>query len=123
MRGLRRVAGALIVVAAGSAHAQLDADSSLKLVAMSASMNEMAAACGHITPADLEKAQAKQREATLQGGITAAQYEASYSKAKDDFLKRWGTLSKAQQAESCNKAKTLSEQAAKQAKQLEQRIK
>ena len=120
MRRWCKLTAALTLVTAGGVHAQLDAESSLKLVAMSAGMNEMAAACGHITPAELQKTQVNQREATLQGGITAAQYEASYTKAKEDFLKRWGTLSKAQQSEKCNQVKALSEQAAKQAKQLEQ---
>lgn len=122
MRKLHTWGCLVALVLTGVAHAQDEGAVSPKLVVMSASMNEMAVACGHMSASEVAQLLPKQRESMLQAGITAAQYEAAYAQGKAEFAKRWSSAPKTQQAQSCAHIKTMSEQSAAQAKEIEKKM-
>ncbi|MEZ2738975.1 hypothetical protein [Comamonas jiangduensis] len=100
------LAGALL---ASAVAAQPLDTSQTSLIQLAASMNEMALSCGHMSAAQLQKAQAKQREAMLRQGVQPAQYEVAYAGAKTDFATRWASISQDEQARNCAQVKAMSE--------------
>lgn len=79
------------------------------IVRMSASMNEMALACKHMSSEKVDEAKAKQKSATLSDlKVAEADYEKLYSAAASDFKKKWSSMSAQQQQQSCDQAKKMS---------------
>jgi xylose isomerase len=113
---------ALAGLLAATAHAAAPDGTSIKLVELSASMNEMAIACGHMSASDVAAAQAKQRQAMLDQGVSAKDYDKTYATARSNVLKKWESVSKQQQQSSCAQLKAYSDQAAASAGKLEQQL-
>ncbi|MDR0215518.1 MAG: hypothetical protein LBJ15_16160 [Comamonas sp.] len=79
------------------------------IVRMSASMNEMALACKHMSSEKVDEAKAKQKSATLSDlKVAEADYEKLYSAAASDFKKKWSSMSAQQKQQSCDQAKKMS---------------
>jgi len=79
------------------------------MVRMSASMNEMALACKHMSSQQVDEAKAKQKSATLKDlKIPEADYEKLYTATASDFKKKWVSMSAQHQQQSCEQAKKMS---------------
>lgn len=92
----------------GSAWALGDAESDAKIIGLTASMNEMALACGELTAQSLPALQAKQRKDNPIYEKNPAQYRVEYDKAREAFLAKWKTGSAEQRQKSCVQIKQQS---------------
>ena len=101
--------GAVCLCLACGVSAQPLETTQTSLIQLAASMNEMALSCGHMSAAELQTAQAKQREAMLAQGVKPAQYDAAYASAKADFVTRWASIRKDEQSRNCAQVKAMSE--------------
>ena len=97
-----------ISFAAGS---KVDAATQSGTVQLAAVMTEMALACGHAVPKEVEASHSQQRDAAATNlGIKPADYDKLYAGFADDFKKKWATASPAKQKESCDQMKAMATQ-------------
>ena len=80
-------------------------------VQMAAVMTEMALACGHATPKEVEASKKNQRDAAASSlGLKPADYDRLYAGFAADFKKQWATANPPQQKQSCDQMKAMATQ-------------
>lgn len=107
---MKTVLALVLALATGSAFSADEPNTAVAsgVVRMSASMNEMALACKHMTSQKVDEAKAKQKSATLSDlKVSEADYEKLYSAAASDFKKKWSSMSAQQQQQSCDQMKKM----------------
>lgn len=107
---MKIVAALVVALAASSAFSADEPNAAVAsgVVRMSASLNEMALACKHMSSLKVDEAKAKQKSATLSDlKVSEADYEKLYSSAASDFKKKWSSMSAQQQQQSCDQMKKM----------------
>ena len=107
---MKTVLALVAALARGSAFSADDPKAAVAsgVVRMSATMNEMAVACKHMSSQQVDEAKAKQKAATLSDlKVSEADYEKLYSAAASDFKKKWSSMSAQQQQQSCDQMKKM----------------
>ena len=103
---------ALVLAHGSAAHAagELPAQTSRGTIGLSASMNEMAVACGDMTAAQAEAQQKQQRAAASKSlNVSESEYERIYAQSVSDFKQKWSKATPAQKKQSCEQVKAMSQ--------------